>query len=171
MAARLAYARAGAAPPEGDAYRATYRGSAGEQVELDREIVKTLFSACLFAEKPLRQWPEDLRDCAAGLKVAKAIAGIAEAHPALAPLFFTGVGHGLMFTESQILVEVLLRLIERGLTALPVHDAIVVAESAQEEAERVMREAFEFHTGLDARISIERPEQADVRAAPRACAR
>jgi hypothetical protein len=42
-------------------------------------------------------------------------------HASLEPAFETGLGPELMFTESQIMVAVLLQLIEERIVALPMH--------------------------------------------------
>ena len=164
MGVMLAYATARATPPAGDLYppltlpnRLSARdGNARLTVDLRRPLVKKLMSACLFASQPITKWPRGLAKAARGVLVGNAIAALQRAHPAIAPLFFMGLGHSLQFTESEILVDILLRLIAKGVTALPVHDCIVVAESDLDTAHRVMAEVFTFHTGLLARISIER---------------
>lgn len=76
-------------------------------------------------------------------------AAILAEHPDLEPVFETGLGLDLMFLESQVLVAVLLRLIEKGITALPMHDGIMVAESKAEVAMRVMKEEARRGTGYD----------------------
>ena len=43
-----------------------------------------------------------------------------------------------MFIESEILVGVLLQLVDRGITALPVHDAIIVPGRKAPTAKDVM---------------------------------
>lgn len=161
MGARLAYAAAGAIPPEGDLYPTRYTvGAHGEHaaVTLQRDTVKRLFNACLFAESPLQQWPRNLQAASRGVNVGDVIAGLSAAHPALAPLWFTGAGHGLQFVESTILVQIMLRLLTQGITALPVHDCVVVPGSDREPAEAIMRETFEFHTGIPAAITAESAE-------------
>jgi hypothetical protein len=44
-----------------------------------------------------------------------------------------------MFTESQVLMAVLLELLRRGIVALPMHDGLLCAQSRKEEAGDVMR--------------------------------
>jgi hypothetical protein len=53
---------------------------------------------------------------ASGAEVRTAIRS---AHPRLAPVFETGLGLRLMFTESRILVASLLALEKQGVVALP----------------------------------------------------
>jgi len=58
-----------------------------------------------------------------------------------------------MFTESQTLVAALLRLIDHGITALPVHDALMVGCGRAERAEMLInettRERFGFALPLE----------------------
>ena len=48
-----------------------------------------------------------------------------------------------MFIESGILIEALQTLFARGITALPLHDSVLVAASEAGATEEVMKEAFE----------------------------
>jgi hypothetical protein len=79
---------------------------------------------------------------------------IIAAHPAISGAFFTGIGHLCQFRESQILVEVLRILVWLGITALPIHDAIIVPASAAAKAQRVMLHTFKVKTGQDGVVDI-----------------
>jgi len=57
-----------------------------------------------------------------GTKASSLRAAILERHAAIADHFQRGEGLNLMRTESDILVAVLLRLIDLGIIALPMHD-------------------------------------------------
>jgi len=149
MVVRTMYALIGETPPEGDAYAL--------DVDIPRSTVKTLTAACLFAEKPLKNWPGDTAGKGNGVPLKDAIRAVAARHPALVPHFFSGIGHRAMFMESEILIDVLLRLVERDIPALPIHDAVLVPESALREAEDVMRDVFFAHTKLPAIIKREAP--------------
>jgi hypothetical protein len=158
MQIMLAYATARAEPPAGDLYPTrVHVGDPSDPapVHVPRQTMKKLMGACLFSMQPLKAWPRGLAG-PRGVTVDAAVDALKRAHPATAPFFFMGLGHSLQFTESEILVDILLRLIAKGVTALPVHDCLVVAESDLDTAHRVMAEVFTFHTGLAARISIER---------------
>jgi hypothetical protein len=126
MFLRLAYREAGIAPPDGDLYAAV----PGLSDPRWRDGVKKVVSAMLFRSSPLTKVPRDLKDAlpprVSGRSVRSAILA---AHPALAPVFETGLGLRLMFTESQILVAALLRLIDHGIPVLPMHDGLMVARS------------------------------------------
>jgi hypothetical protein len=158
MIAHIAYAYVGKTPPEADAYRTRFQGrECGEAVEVSRGTSKKLFSAMLFAASPLKQWPRDLQGQQHRLPVSTVIAGICHAHPGLVPLFFRGLGHMFQFSESEILMDVMLQLIAKDIPALPVHDCVVVPESTQDVAKQIMEDTFRFHQrGFCAPVKIER---------------
>lgn len=63
----------------------------------------------------------------------------------------------IMRVESDILVQVFLALMDKGITALPVHDAILVNANYEDEAKGVMVEIFRKRTGLLPDVSTEYP--------------
>ena len=72
-----------------------------------------------------------------GLKVAAAIKAH---HPRIAHLFGRDWGIRYMFTDSSILMAVLKRLMREGIPALPMHDGLMVPQSARDLAKRVIEE-------------------------------
>ena len=54
----------------------------------------------------------------------------------------SGVGMRLFRKLSYILVNVLLTLQKKDVVALPIHDAVLVADEDKETAVRVMKEVF-----------------------------
>jgi hypothetical protein len=56
-------------------------------------------------------------------------------------------GFGLMFTESRVLMAILLDLMRRGIVALRMHDGLLCARSRKEEAADVMRKKAAEITG------------------------
>ena len=151
MIARLAYAQVGLPLPVGDAYDIP-----GLRRE-DRAGIKRVFSSMLFARKPLQSWPRFVRQEFGDdfPKLAEVVNAIRSHHSALDELWFTGVGHKMMFTESQVLVKALLDLIGLQLVALPIHDALVCREDDADEVEDVMLQAFTSVTGQTATVSVD----------------
>lgn len=140
---RLAYARADLAPPP--ALDDLYQVGGFEEY---REGIKKALSAMLFARKRLRVLPAKVKPLfPAGTKAAAVRSAILARHPLLADTFETGVGFSLMFTESQMLVAILLRLNAAGITALPMHDGIMVPASRADQATRVMQDVAEEQIG------------------------
>lgn len=126
MFPRLAYARVGAEPPEGDLY-------AIPGLEEHRAGVKAGFAAMLSSSNEMTRLPSDVKDALpAGWTGRRLAEAIGAKHPALVPLFGNDIALDLMFTESTILVAVLLRLARMGIAALPMHDGIMVPASKAE---------------------------------------
>lgn len=61
-----------------------------------------------------------------------------EKHKAIEKYFFSGIGVFLQFEDSQIAEDILLKLVKKGIIALPIHDSFVV----QEEHEGALRDAM-----------------------------
>lgn len=140
MFARLAYAEAGMEPPEGDLY---------EDLGMSRPAAKTAVSALLCREGPMVRLPDDLKaELGAGWSGSRVTAAVAAKHPHIAPLFGQGIWPRLMFTESQIMVSVLLELIRGGIVALPIHDGLLVADTNAEVCTEVMEAVAHKVTGF-----------------------
>lgn len=123
MFATLAYWKVGHLPPAGDLY-ACVEG-------LQRAEAKTALIALLSRSGPMMRLPESI---AGALKLKgwtgrELQAAMTEAHPNIAPLFCKAAAMELMFIESQILVKCLLGLANKGISALPMHDGVMVAKS------------------------------------------
>lgn len=83
------------------------------------------------------------------------LADIYAFHKPIAHLLGQSNGMEFMFLESEILIDVLLELNSKGIVALPIHDCILVKESAQKVAKEVMLRVFKQHTNLDATVALE----------------
>ncbi len=134
MYVHLAYALIGATLPDGDPY-------AVAGLEGHRDAVKKAVASLFFRDGTLRRLSGELRELLPAGWTAKRLSAAVEAkHPAIAHLLGTNIGPSLANTESNILVAVLLRLIGEGVVALPIHDCVLVAESAKGAAMAAMRE-------------------------------
>lgn len=132
----LAYLRIRHPVPEGDLYDLVGEG-------ISREGWKKLTNALLFADGPIRSWPKETSSLfQSGTKLRDALAMIRHVHAPIAHLFGSRIGFKLMLTESDILLEALAGLSQRGITALPLHDSVLVAGSDAEVAKEVMSAAF-----------------------------
>ncbi len=151
MFVRLAYLRAGLTPPPGD----LYAGLPGLPGEPWRAGVKKAVLAMLFRRTPLTRVPRGTSgELPPGTSGPQLRAAILAAHPALAPVFETGIGLGLMFTESQVIVKALLDLADQKVPALPMHDGLMVARSKADKVARIMSDAAESITGHRLPISL-----------------
>lgn len=112
MGPRQLYGMAGAVPEMADLY-------AIPGFEDYRKGIKVVFSSMVFRNKPMTRMP---RGSGGKFKKGERIGDVTEAiirhHPAIAHLFFRGVGHLVQFQESQIMVDILLRLKSQGTAAL-----------------------------------------------------
>jgi hypothetical protein len=84
------------------------------------------------------------------------VAAIRERHKAIADWFECGRGLRLQRIESDILVAVLLKSDALGITALPIHDAVLVARSQGTTAQRIMETEARKVTGarIPAKIAL-----------------
>jgi hypothetical protein len=153
---RLVYALVEREPPMTDLY-------AIPGFEKSRDGVKRVMAAMLFVEQPLSRFPQGTRKLfPRQTRVQDVTDGVIAAHPEIASKLFRGVGHHCQFLESQILVEVLRILNGMGVTALPIHDAVLVPASASSLAERVMLYTFKRKTGIDGKVTIHTTQQHQV---------
>lgn len=70
-------------------------------------------------------------------------------HPAIAPLFGAGMWFKFAYTESNMMVDILLKLIAMGIPALPMHDGLMVGISHRTDAARIMREVSVSQLGVE----------------------
>ncbi len=149
MNPRIVYGMCGVQPPPGDLYDIPV-------FEEHRGGIKKVMNAILFSTRRLTRMPKGTRDkFAAEHSIGQVLAAIEAKHPAITPRFFTGVGHEAQFVESQIIVDVLLRLKDQGIVALPIHDAVLVPSQAMGQAQQVMEDTFREHTGVDGVVTVE----------------
>lgn len=131
----LAYAMEDLPRPDADLY--DVRGDGRH-----RDGFKKLLNALLFATQPMTRWPTDTASAfPAGTKLQAVLAEIVRYHEPIAHLFGTGIGFRLMNIESAILLDALFRLYAAGVTALPLHDSILVAASQETAARDAMQGA------------------------------
>ena len=142
----LAYARKGLSLPDfidGDAYELGWKG-----LRFERAGLKKVMLAMLCSDKPLIRFPNNTKKALGAGKSARlndVTIPLSDKHKAIADLFYSDTGMKLQHTESEIIVATLLELKAIGVTALPIHDCVVVAEDDQAIAREVMlKQFFEF---------------------------
>jgi ribosomal protein L30/L7E len=149
MIARVLYGHAGAPFDFDDAYRIP-------GLENHRAGVKKVFSAMLYADHPLTRMPQGCRELFPSKVSYAAVAGkIRQFHAPVSEFLYVGVGPKLTFQESKILLIVLTKLLEQGITALPLHDAVIVAKEHQNRTTEIMLEVFRMVTGIDGLVSLD----------------
>ncbi|AHG47797.1 hypothetical protein RLEG12_33020 [Rhizobium leguminosarum bv. trifolii CB782] len=148
MGPRQLYGMANAVPVAADLY-------AIPGFEEYRKGIKIVFSAMAFHDKPLTRMPRGAAGkFQKGARICDITGAIMRHHPAIADLFFNGVGHHVQFQESEIMVDIILSLKSYGIVALPIHDAILVASSNAMTARQVMVDVFSYHVGLPGSVDV-----------------
>lgn len=149
MIARVLYGLVGAPFDFSDAYRVP-------GLEGYRDGVKKVFSAMLYADGPLKRMPQGCRDLfPKRFSYAEVADKVKNFHHAVSEFLYTGTGPSLTYQESNIILIVLTKLMEHGVTALPIHDAVIVAYEHQSLATRTMLEVFKEVTGIDGVVSFD----------------
>lgn len=129
---RMLYARDGLIPPD-DPYEI-------EDCPFTRDDLKTAFLVLINASGR----ETTIKACGKqGVKQADEILAFLEIHhKPIAHYFYTGMGLTLQFEDSMLAEEIMLRMLERGATVLPVHDSFIVRNSYEDELKTVMEEVF-----------------------------
>ncbi len=154
MGLLLLYGLEAATPPAGDLYDLSEYGIPVSC----RPGIKKVIQAGINASKPLGRMPKGARKIIPNrISLAGVLAAVGKRHPLIAHRFGAGVGMLLMRKEADILVDVLLALKDRNITALPIHDAVLVNGNHEAEAKDVMIRVFREHVGLTPEISVEYP--------------
>jgi hypothetical protein len=164
MFTRLALARLRAPTPIGDVY-------AIEGAEGYRSGIKMAMNTFLF-DRHLRRskWPdemgvgvgtdEDARDptspaadyearLPAGWTVGRTRKAILNRHPAIKQAWGHGLGYGLMYDESRVLLTALNRLMAEAVPALGMHDGLLVQRSKKDSAKAIMQQAAREVVGMN----------------------
>ena len=121
-----------------------------------RKGIKKVFNAMTFYDSRITRFPKAINSLFPKNSRFKEIADTIEnEYFRIAHMFYTGIGHYLQFLESQILVEVLLKLIENCITALPLHDAVLVSEFHVYKSIQVMEQVFLDMTNVPSIVMVE----------------
>ena len=90
------------------------------------------------------------------LNHAELVMQILERHQSISKHFFTGAGLDLMYQDSQLAEAVMLEMLKRGATVLPVHDSFIVRNSYDEDLKEVMNVQFERMFGKEAKLKFQK---------------
>jgi hypothetical protein len=150
MAVRTAYSMVPAQPPSGDLY-------AVPGLENFRDEVKRILNALLAADEIPERFPQGSRGRIPKNRAFSDVYDrIAKHHPELVRLFGSRLSLKFMRIESELLIDILLRLKRLGVVALPIHDCLLVAESKAAIAKEVMEAACWDRLKVEGRVEISR---------------
>lgn len=154
MSLLLLYAEAGAqdAIPEGDLYDLS---AYGIPTDCRAGIKKTLQALINSPTLPTRLPKGARKLIPSRISLKDILEATQKKHPRIYPLMTSNIGMQLFRTESDILVAVLGALRAQGVVALPIHDAVLVADEDKETTQEVMRGIFRGMTGITPRVTLE----------------
>lgn len=151
MSLAMLYGIAGKTPPEGDLYDLSAFGIPTQY----RKGLKKCIQAIVNSPGIPKRVPKGVRQhLPARYSMRDILEAVEQKHAAIYPLMTSGMGMQLFRKESDILVDVLLTLKAQGITALPIHDAVVVRHDKSDKAEAVMKKVFKEHTGITPDVSL-----------------
>jgi hypothetical protein len=82
------------------------------------------------------------------MKFKDAVELVRRKHEPIAHLFGTGLGFQLMRIESDVLIAVVSHLFRNDIPVLPLHDALLAAESDAETVKAAMEHELALRTGI-----------------------
>ena len=145
MSLAMLYGIAGKTPPEGDLYDLSAFGIPTQY----RKGLKKCIQAMVNSPSIPKRVPKGVRQhLPRRCSMTDILRAVEQKHAAIYPLMTSGIGMQLFRKESDILVDVLVTLKTQGITALPIHDAVVVRDDKSDKAEAVMKKVFKDHTGV-----------------------
>ncbi len=149
MSPKILYGYCGSLPEMEDCYHI-------KGYEYYRKGIKKVFNAMTFSNEPMTRFPKGINTLfPVNTRFKDVCDAIENEHSGIAHMFYTGIGHYLQFMESQILVEVLLKLIDNGITVLPVHDAVFVGWNHVYKSTQVMEQVFIDMTNVPSVVKVE----------------
>lgn len=152
MSILLLYAEAGEQDqlPEGDLYDLSDYGIPEDY----RAGIKKVMQAIINSPNVPKRMPKGARQhFPSRISLNDVLKAIEKRHARIFSLMRSNLGMQLFRKESDILVEVLLTLKRQSVVALPIHDAVLVADEDKDTAVRVMKEVFNKHTGITPEVT------------------
>jgi hypothetical protein len=117
-----------------------------------RELGKRTFNRLInrSSQTPLRlvETPEDRAQLPAGVRFRDYVADLARSLEPIVEWFGTGEGLRLQREDSDLALDVLSRLLEAGIIALPVHDSFIVARRHEDHLVAAMEQSFRDRFGF-----------------------
>ena len=116
-----------------------------------RGLVKIGFNTLVNAdtrEAAIRSIANEIGGEGAYAKAKSLICDIEAKHPLIAPMFGSGAGLRLMRRDSDMAELLMLRLVKRGVVALPIHDSFVVPDRNLEKGELMEGMAQSLHEAV-----------------------
>jgi len=158
----LLYAKVGKKNPYSDAYMAVVKYLIDKEDKKLRKAIKGCFNVALNTKsfksfvgsmnKKKREELYILKDCQ--LNYVKVIEAFKIVLKDISPFLFTQECLALMFHDSNIMENILLRLYLNNIPALPVHDSVVCQRRHIKKVKRIMEEESKRYTGFVMSVEI-----------------
>ena len=120
---RMMYLENGLKIPAGDMYDIGLEGTEAQK-KSKRKIVKVFLNSLLNDESGRVKLSEEDEETL-GLSTKELKMKILDKHPIMMTLLKKGVGLNYQFRDSQIAEKIMLRLMDKGILCLPVHDSFI----------------------------------------------
>jgi hypothetical protein len=135
----------------------------GPLAAFPRGAVKAYIATTFGRGEPPTRWGQEADAVAVSCPIEEVARAVHAVYPALANLKDTRMWAKLMFAESQAVIRALLDLADQGISALPVHDSIIVPVSKVAQSRDALRAGYALEVGAEPRITHS-PHRAQVMA-------
>jgi hypothetical protein len=143
----MMYHLEGLEPPEGDMYDIGIWKTESEK-ESKRPIIKEFFNAIVNDEYGQYKMSKEQKS-KLGLSNKQLRDKLNQKHYQIAHRFNSGYGLTLQYEDSKIAETVMLALLERDITCLPMHDSSIVQSTERNQLVDVMNKAYKDRFGVE----------------------
>jgi len=160
---RLLYNLRGSPCPD-ELYEPIVTELLGTYDESFRDAIKTYFLVSINAmnfsnSKKALRWEEQEAEWTLKLwnkSPEQVIDAIKKVHPDIECFLNKDIGLALMFHDSNIMNNILLRLKKEEIYGVPLHDSVICQASYEDKVEQIMQEEYRKYTGFSAKIKCKR---------------
>jgi len=150
---RMMYLEANLSPPEGDLYDIGLHFDGIpydkdiEPYKSKRKVIKTYINALINDDRGNYKLSSEQIETL-GMNTAQLEAAVLKKHPIINNI--KGKGHGLryQFIDSQIAEKVMMKLLDKDILCLPVHDSFICQERHLSQLKKVMKQSYKEVLGI-----------------------
>ena len=150
---RMMYLDNGLPIPDGDMYDIGLTYANDEEKDKKRSIIKICLNALLNDESGRYQLEDKQREIL-GISTKDLKKRLFKKHPIMKSFLKKGIGMTYQFRDSQIAEKVMLRLMDKGIICLPVHDSFICSyiKDKAEELINEMKAVYMEELGADPKL-------------------
>ena len=121
-----------------------------------RPLIKTFMTALINDEAgTFKLYPDEQKEL--GITHAELKQLIYTKHGEIAEYLKAGHGLRAQFTDSQVAIQIMLGMADKGIPVLPIHDSFIVSHKHELELKKAMDLSFQIHCGPDAQVTVDLP--------------